>query len=520
MKRALVATVLLCCLMGCAAAAQAPAGTPAPTAALTAAPPPSPRAPAPAAPTPSPLLLGGQALTGREESLRLVLTAEELKALDGFSNLARLDLSGSTCYDAIWAFMTAHPDVDVRYTVQVGDREVPFDAEELTLAALPEGKALSYLPALKALTVETPLTPDEAKALRALLPAAELSYSLSFAGLTAAWDADALDLSMIDPADVPEAMAALEELPRLKAVRLSRPDESSPWTLQQADELMGQLPALKVDYVAHAFGVSFRLTDPVVSFSGIDLSDQAEELEALLPHLARVGRLDMENCGIPDERMGALREAYPAPKIVWRVAVGAYSCRTDALMIRFSDCIEDIRLHDEDVRALIYCNEIRYLDLGHNYLTSAYFAAYMPELEVCILAVEKHLVDISALVHCPKLEYLEIFSGRVTDLTPLTSCKNLKHLNIGWSPVSDISPLYELDLERLWLPQTRVSSAEVRDFRERFPGCEVNTTANDPAGGPWRIRGNYYTPRYALLREQFCYDHMEINTYSEPPVFE
>ena len=75
-------------------------------------------------------------------------------------------------------------------------------------------------------------------------------------------------------------------------------------------------------------------------------------------------------------------------------------------------------------------------------------------------------------------------------------------------------------MERLWLPQTRVSSAKVRDFRERFPNCEVNTTANDPAGGPWRIRGNYYTPRYALLREQFCYDHMEINTYSEPPVFE
>ena len=333
-------------------------------------------------------------------------------------------------------------------------------------------------------------------------------------------DATELDLSAIRPEDVPEAMTALQTLPLVQSVQLTKEDGTSPWTIEQAWALMESRPDLQVAYTASAFGVSFSLTDEVVSFNNIDLSDQVEELKTLLPCMARVGRLDMEYCNIPDEQMAALRAEFPAPKIVWRVFVGKYSCRTDAIMIRFSESNDALRLYDKDVQPLIYCNEMKYLDLGHNRLSSAYFAAYMPDLEVCILAVERNLDDISALANCPKLEFLEIFSGKITDLSVLAECKNLQHLNISCNKITDITPLFSLRLKRLYMTQTNVPMTQVQAFQEKFPRCEVNTTASDPAAGHWRYKGNAMAPRYKLLREQFCYDHMEINSYSVPPQFD
>jgi Leucine-rich repeat (LRR) protein len=196
------------------------------------------------------------------------------------------------------------------------------------------------------------------------------------------------------------------------------------------------------------------------------------------------------------------------------VYVRKYSCRTDAIMIRFSECNDALRLHSEDLQPLTYCNEMRYLDLGHNYISDAFFVAYMPELEVCILAVETQLTDISALANCPKLEYLEIFTGKVTDLSPLANCKNLKHLNISRNKIRDLSPLFELDLERLWLAGNPLPYSQIQEFLRRFPNCQVDNNIKVDPAATWRFKGKHLVPRYQLLRKQFCYDMMQINTYS------
>lgn len=374
---------------------------------------------------------------------------------------------------------------------------------------------LSFVAAPQASAESTPTPVPEATPAPTSTPA-----PIRLGGVDVPWNATSLDLSAIQPEDVPEAMAALEVLPQVQAVKLTDEAGASPWTLEQAWELMERRPELQVEYTATAFGVSFSLSDEVVSFNNIDLSDRVGELRALLPYMARVGRLDMEYCKIPDKQMAALREDFPSPKIVWRVFVGVYSCRTDAIMVRFSESNDAMRLYDKDVQPLIYCNEMKYLDLGHNRLSSAYFAAYMPDLEVCILAVERNLEDISALASCPKLEFLEIFSGKITDLSVLAECKRLRHLNISCNQITDITPLFSLRLRRLWMTQTNVPLTQIEAFREKFPHCEVNNTAPDPAAGTWRYKGNAMAPRYALLRQQFCYDHMEISSYSEPPQFD
>lgn len=318
-----------------------------------------------------------------------------------------------------------------------------------------------------------------------------------------------LDLSHLAPEEIPACTELLSRLPCLEQVYLDPAEGPSPWTLEEAGALVVRYPDLLVHYTATVFGVTFSLTDQVVSFNGIDLSNKVDQLRAILPYMAHVGRLDMENCRIPNEDMAALRAEFPAPKIVWRVFLRMYSCRTDVIMIRFSNDVESERLYDRDTEPLMYCNEVKYLDLGHDHITDAWFTAYMPDLEVCILAVGA-ITDISALANCPQLEYLEIFTGHVTDLSPLSGLKSLRHLNIANNEITDISPLYELDLERLWMSRNPIPREQIEEYRSRFPNCEVDTLLSNPTGGSWRDLFG----RYGLLRQQMCYDLLHINSYS------
>lgn len=337
------------------------------------------------------------------------------------------------------------------------------------------------------------------------------SEAVVIGGMTLTGDEKELDLSAMAPGDIPACMEALGKLPHLEHVYLDPVEGTSPWTLEQAGALVVRYPDLLVHYTARVFGTIFRLTDEVVSFNDINLSNKVDQLRTILPYLAHVGRLDMENCGIPDEQMAQLRADFPAPKIVWRVHLKGvlYNCRTDAIMIRFSNDSDGERLYDKDTHPLIYCNELKYVDLGHDKITDAYFTAYMPELEVLILAVGE-ITDISALKNCPKLEYLEIFTGHLTDISVLAELKNLKHLNMANNKISDITPLFELNLERLFLSRNPIPKEQIEAFRKRFPNCDVDSVLSNPTGGTWRKPGG----RYTLLRKQLSYDNVSINTYS------
>ena len=58
------------------------------------------------------------------QDLKLVVTAENIGQLEEYPNLKRVDLSGSTCYDAILEYMDRHPTVEVTFTVDMGGTQV------------------------------------------------------------------------------------------------------------------------------------------------------------------------------------------------------------------------------------------------------------------------------------------------------------------------------------------------------------------------------------------------------------
>ena len=48
-----------------------------------------------------------------QEMLTVVVTEDTIGELEGYPNLQKLDLTGSTCYKAILEYMEAHPETEV-----------------------------------------------------------------------------------------------------------------------------------------------------------------------------------------------------------------------------------------------------------------------------------------------------------------------------------------------------------------------------------------------------------------------
>ncbi len=402
----------------------------------------------------------------------------------------------------------------MRFTVPLNGNPIPNDATEASVSRINDASLLAYLPALRALSVKEPLSADAAAAICAVRPDLVLSGVVTVGNKKIPTDVTELDASSYPPSLAEELAKAIPACAALTYIDLRGTD----WTLDQADLLQRAKEGVRVDYTVTAFDRTFSLADEVVNFNKVKLQDRLDELKALLPYLCNVKRLDMENCGLSNEVLAELRDAYPTPKIVWRIYCGSfYTCRTDSIMIRFSNPIDERRLTDKTVDPIKYCNEVRYLDLGHNKFTRTDFLANMPDLEVVIIAVGP-IEDISAIANCPKLEYCEFLSAKITDISALANCTQLEHLNISLNGIADISPLYGLKkLKRLWISRNPIPQEQIDHIRELLPDCVINTTTENPTGEGWRYlsdRTKEPCERYQLLCNQFYYAHA-VYSYTE-----
>lgn len=455
-----------------------------------------------------------------------VTTAEAVAAaLSDLPHVETVDLRASGLDNqAARELQEAWPALSFLYEVTIQGSKLDGDTKTLELDAnrVSDWDALAreigYLRDLEGIAVNGAITPEQAAYLLEGAGSIPARYSVSFQGRTIASEDEAADFSDLNSSDLGAIKAALTVLPNIKRVNLDPAKGSSKWTLDEADQLQRFREGMVVNYTTKAFGVSFSLADEVVSFNKKNLKKKVDELKELLPYLRNVKRVDMENCSIDNETMAALRDQFPQPKLVWRVIVGSYSVRTDAWMIKFS-AGSGRALVDDDCKNLKYCREIKYLDLGHNKIRHMDgFVPYMPDLEVCIMY--NPMANIKGIESCPKLEFFECYSCALKDISPLAACTELKHLNVCYNNITDITPLYGLTkLERLWIARNEgIPKEQIEEFKRLVPGCQVNTTTHNPTRGGWRYYDEEFTeitPRYALLREQFQYDHTNLRSYGD-----
>ena len=453
------------------------------------------------------------------EHLAVIMQPGELYTLDYYPNLKSVDLSGSTCYDAILDFMSKRPHLNVSFTVSFGgSASVSYDVPSLTLnpgtytyEALQEN--LQYLPNVT--TVSLPgmdLNAQQVSAIEAAYPEITLDYTVDILGNVCTADTTTLDLSGITGADVDSVGPRLAMLTKLETVRLN-----DNLTFAQVDKLQSDAPHITFDYRFSLFGKTISTADEEVIYEKHSIGNEGEgQLREALTIMEKCKRFVLDSCGFDSEVLAKVRDDFRAtgPKVVWRIRFGVgdrYTTVTD------DDTIRAVyNVTDDTCGPMKYLEDVKYMDLGHNeYLTDFSFVGYMPQLEV-LIGSGSAVQDLSGIENCKKLTWLELASClKLENIEPLAGCEGLKYLNLSYTKVTNLEPLDTLPLERFVYLKPKVSAAEQETFLAIHPKGDCITVFygySQPYGYGWRYDDNgktmfwYYKD---VIRKVFNYDQAD-----------
>ena len=308
-------------------------------------------------------------------------------------------------------------------------------------------------------------------------------------------------------------------------------EESSPVSWEVISQLQKIAPELHYAYSFSLYGEPMTLDTEYIDLRKIPVTDEGAAVTAALPCMKKCKTLDMDSCGVDNEHMVAIRDAFPQVKVIWRVRFSTldYSVRTDVKTILASLTGEGPYAGittEESALPLTYCTEVINLDLGHNNnMRTLSFLRYMPNLEVFI-TYNNFLRDVDDLAYCKKLRYLELYGSSMYNINAIAELDELTDLQLSFCyNLEDISPIIPADkvpkLRRLFLTPNCIPEEQIEAFKANHPNCDVNTTDNS-SDLYWRSnRPNDYNateddlaPAYRRIREIFHYSAVNLGAYS------
>lgn len=446
------------------------------------------------------------------------LTQEDVDILSKyFPDLKTLDASACHDYALLEAFQNQNPDCAVTYTVDLGGKAFSPDTTELvletgdyTLDTMLEN--LVYLPQVKSINLKMPeLSLEQVEQLKAAYEAIDITCTVELMGKEYDTQTTQLDLSSLTSDGIAEVAEKLAMLPNLESVELTDAEGVSQLTKEDVKTLMDTAPEVKFHYSFDFFGQTISTTDEEVHIKNTKIGDDGEqEVRLALDLMQNCSRFVLENCQMSNDVLAKIRDDYrDKTKVVWRVYFGeGGSSLTDAQVIRAVYGLVDDNCHD-----LIYCEDVQFMDIGHNeFLDAVPFVAGMPNLEYIIVSGAP-IKDLTPFENCKKLKFLEIaFCEYIEDLSPLANCESLEMLNISNTHALDLSPLDDLPLTHLCARLnpaggSRIPKEEQERFIEQHPDCWSSFTGSQPYGVGWRYDTDEITPlpSYKLIAEAFRY---------------
>lgn len=461
---------------------------------------------------------GGKFSSDSEILTVSTLTEQDVALLlEYFPNLKTLDAMQCRDYMALELLKAQKPECRVMYQVSLGGKAFDPDTAEL---ALEQGDYdfvsmmtnLVYLPQVQTVQLKMPeLTQEQMEELRTAYEQIAFSCTVEILGREYDNQVTELDLSELTSDGVEEVAGKLPMLPNVTWVELTRDNGTSSLTKADVLTLKEALPGAAFHYVFDFYGQTISTTDQEVHIKLKPIGDEGiDELRAALSLMENCDRFLVEYCRISYDLLAQVREEFrDKTKLVWRVEFGGGSCYTDVEVIR---CTYD--LVDDNCQNLIYCEDVRFMDIGHNeWLDGVPFVAGMPKLEG-IIASGAPIKDLTPFKNCKELKFLEIaFCEYISDLTPLAGCESLQMLNISNSHALDLSPLDNLPLTHFVAKlnpsgKSRVPMEEQDRFIRQHPDCWTSFSGAQPYGVGWRYDEDEVTPLpyYAMLREVFRYD--------------
>ena len=450
------------------------------------------------------------------EHLAVVMQPGELYTLDYYPNLKSVDLTGSTCYDAILDFASKRPQLHVAFTVSFGgSAAVSYDVPALTLnpgTFTYEGllENLRYMPNLT--TVSLPGIELDAQQVNGILeayPELILDYTVDVLGNVCSADTTTLDLTGMAGSQVDAIAPKLALLTKLETVTLS-----SGLTFAEVDRLQTAAPHITFDYSFSLFGKTISTANEEVIYKQNSIGNEGEtQLREALTVMEKCSRFVLDDCGFDYEVLSKVRDDFRAtgPKVVWRVKFGVgdrYSTVTD------DDTIRAVyNVTNDTCGPMKYLEDVKYMDIGHNeYLSDLSFVAYMPKLEV-LIASESGVVELTGFDNCKNLTWLELaYCYKLENIDALAGCDGLKYLNLSYSKVKSLEPLDTLPLERFVYLKPKVDKDEQNTFLAIHPKGECITVFygySMPYSYGWRYDDNgktmfwYYKD---VIRKVFNYD--------------
>ena len=443
------------------------------------------------------------------------LHKSDLEMLAYFPQLRSIDATACHNYDLLEQLVAACPNAEVTYEISVGERSFAPDTTELPLAP---GEFdfdqlmtnLAFLPQVTTIRFEeTTLSLDQLAALADAYPNAAVSYSVLMAGKVYEMDTTEVDLSAMTSEEISGILTQMAMLPGINTVELMKADGTSNLTLVDVQMLQETLPETVFHYTFDFFGKTLSTETERVEFANTKICNENMDLvRQALDVMDKCTYMLFDNCRFSDQALAELRDDYrDRTKIVWRVWCGGGSCLTDAEVIRSTFDLIDDNCHD-----LVYCEDVRFIDFGHNeYLDACEFVRGMPNLEFIILSGAP-IKDLSPFENCKKLKNLEIaFCHYITDLSPLANCESLEMINIGATQVKDLSPLDDLNITMLMASGGKVSYAEQQRFAQVHPDCWATYRGNQYGSG-WRYdKDNKPLPWYQEIADHFGYPEPKNN---------
>ena len=416
------------------------------------------------------------------------LTERDVELLDYLTELQVVQAEGCTDYEQLLALRQRRPEVQVRYSVRLGEERYAqsvtrvdvknVTAEEITL--------LASLPELKSVVCSGGEEADVA-ALQEYCREHGLSFGVNIGGKAVSQSVKNLTVRKATE----EELTLLRFLPELEVLRLKEPEASAESLLK----LRQARADLKLTWEKEVCGVKIFSEDVEVDLSGaeFDALDQIQEAMAWFPDVETVflGKQEISNDSLAAYRE-QVREDY---KVVWTVQLGKkLTARTDDTT--FMPTRERVYyFNDDEAYNLRYCEDMVCIDIGHMSISKLDFLEFMPDLEFLILA-HTQVQYIEPIKYCQKLKFLELDWSPVRDYSPLLECKALEDLNIG-NTYADSAPIEKMTwLKNLWM--VGCSSGARYRVSQALADTKVMVTGAATVANGWRNLENYYEMRDLL----------------------
>ena len=430
--------------------------------------------------------------------LTLELTGTELPSHDEllrYSGLQQLDVRNVPLTVAQYEQLKLDfPNCEILWLVPFQGEYLDPDTAELTVATVCDEDldVLTYFPSLQKIHADECRDCENLMKLKAAYPHIQISYNMTLGEELISWDTETYTA---ENADISEIAGALPYLPNLREVFFIGETPSN----EEIYDLMCQYPDISFQWELTLFGITTPNNVTTLILSEIPMKDTSE-VESYLKYFPNLERVEMCDCGIPSDEMGALSERYPEIRFVWNIKVRGGKLRTDAIAFIPYKLGYDIDnpLYDGDCKELKYCIDLICLDMGHMKIRDISFLYHMPNMKYLILG-DTPVKDFTPIGSLTEMIYLEIFNVQFTQHELLLNMTKLEDLNLGSTPTRDIEALKQMTwLKRLWVPNTRLNGVQYEELIAALPDTQVVTYGRHSTDRGWRDNQNYRDMRDLL----------------------